>query len=159
MDRRTFLKAAAFGTVVSGINASVATAERYFPVKADQSLFENINKVKDAAKKTPLEKKHAPVITAPVSVKAGEPFFVEIAVGETLHDMGPAHWIEYIDLSIGNEPAGRADFQAKGYLKPKCTFSVVVPKEAAPAGKITLIASERCNLHGYWESSIDILVT
>ncbi|MEI6704902.1 MAG: class II SORL domain-containing protein [Deltaproteobacteria bacterium] len=159
MNRRTFLKTAALGTVVGGISASFASAERYFPVKADQSLFENINKVKDVAKKSPLEKKHAPVITAPASVKAGEPFIVDIAVGEILHDMGPAHWIEYIDLAIGNEPAGRADFQAKGYLKPKCTFSVVIPKEAAPAGKVTLIASERCNLHGYWESSIDILVT
>lgn len=159
MDRRTFLKAAAIGSVTSGLSATVAAAERFFPVKVDQSLFENINRAKDPTKKTPLEKSHAPLITAPASVKAGEPFTVEVAVGEVLHPMGPTHWIEYIELSIGNEPAGRADFQPKGFLKPKCSFTMVVPKDAAPAGKITLVAAQRCNLHGYWESSLDIVVT
>lgn len=159
MDRRTFLKAAAIGSITSGITASVAAAERYFPVKADQSLFETINRVKDPAKKTPLEKSHAPAISAPASVKAGEPFVVEVSVGENLHVMGPAHWIEYIKLAIGNEPAGRVDFQPKGYLKPKAAFTVVIPKESAPAGKISLIASQQCNLHGYWESTLDIAVT
>ncbi|MRR36156.1 desulfoferrodoxin, partial [bacterium] len=28
-----------------------------------------------------------------------------------------------------------------------------------PAGKITLLAFERCNLHGYWEGSLDVTVT
>jgi superoxide reductase len=159
MDRRTFLKAAAIGSVVSGLSATVATAERYFPAKVDQALFEGINRVKDPAKKTPLEKSHSPVISAPASVKAGEPFLVEVAVGEVLHVMGPAHWIEYIELSIGNEPTGRVDFQARGFLKPKGTFTVVIPKEAAPAGKLTLVAAQKCNLHGIWETSMDIVVT
>jgi superoxide reductase len=159
MDRRTFLKAAAIGSVTSGLTATVVAAERYFPAKVDQTLFENINRAKDPAKKTPLEKSHAPVISAPATVKAGEPFTVEIAVGDVLHPMGPTHWIEYIELSAGNEPAGKLDFQARGFLKPKCSFTVVVPKEAAPAGKITLVAAQRCNLHGYWESSMDIVVT
>ena len=56
MDRRTFLKIAAIGTVTSGLGAGVAAADRYFPTKVDQSLFDNINRVKDPAKKTPLEK-------------------------------------------------------------------------------------------------------
>lgn len=158
MDRRTFLKSAAIGSIVTGIGASMASAERYFPVKVDQSLYTDINRVKNQAKKTPLEKTHAPFITAPASVKAGEPFSVEVSVGENIHVMGQSHWIEYIDLAIGNEPAGRIDMQPKGYLKPKATFMVVLPKEAAPSGKVTLVASQRCNLHGYWESSIDITV-
>jgi len=87
--------------------------------------------------------------TAPATVKAGEPFIVEVGVGETL----------YIELSIGNEPAGRVDFQAKGYLKPKVTFNLVLPKEAAPAGKVTLVARQHCNLHGLWEGSLDIVVS
>lgn len=159
MDRRTFLKAAAIGSVTSSIGATVAAAERYFPVKVDQSLFDNVNRVKDPGKKTPLEKSHAPVISAPASVKAGEPFTVEVAVGEVLHVMGPSHWIEYIELSVGNEPAGKVDFQARGFLKPKCSFTIVVPKEAVPAGKITLVAAQRCNLHGYWEGILDVVVT
>ncbi|KAB0664433.1 twin-arginine translocation signal domain-containing protein [Oryzomonas japonica] len=158
MDRRTFLKATAIGSIATGIGSTLAAAERYFPTKVDQSLFEGINRVKDPAKKTPLEKSHAPAISAPASVKAGEPFTVEVSIGEKLHVMGPAHWIEYIALAIGNEPAGRIDLQPKGFLSPRVTFTVVIPKEAAPAGKVTLVASQHCNLHGTWESSLDISV-
>ena len=158
MNRRTFLKTATIGSIVTGISASVASAERYFPVKVDQSLFTEINRVKDQAKKTPLEKSHAPAISAPAAVKAGETFAVEVSVGEIVHVMGPSHWIEYIELAIGNEPAGRVDLQPKGYLKPKVTFMVTLPKEAAPSGKVTLVALQRCNMHGLWESSIDVSV-
>jgi superoxide reductase len=158
MDRRTFLKTAAISSIVAGITASVASAERYFPVKVDQSLFTDINRVKNPARKAPLEKTHVPVITAPASVKAGESFVVEISVGETLHVMAPNHWIEFIELAIGNEPVGRADMQPKGFMKPKVAFTIALPKEVAPSGKVTLVAHQRCNLHGYWESSIDISV-
>jgi superoxide reductase len=159
MDRRMFLMTALAGSATAGLAGTAAAAERFFPTKVDMSLFEGMNRAKDPAKKTPLEKGHAPVIVAPKSVKAGEPFMVEIAVGENLHPMGPTHWIEYIEFAIGNEPAGKTDFQSKGYLKPKAAFTVVVPKEAAPAGKVTLMARQRCNLHGLWEGSIDIEVT
>jgi desulfoferrodoxin (superoxide reductase-like protein) len=37
-------------------------------------------------------------------------------------DYGTYHWIEYIELIIGNDPVGRIDMQAKGYLKPKASF-------------------------------------
>lgn len=159
MDRRTFLKNAAVVSAVAGIAGTAAAAERYFPTKVDQSLFEGINRVKNPLQKAPLEKAHAPVLIAPPMVKAGEPFSVEVLVGEVLHPMAPAHWIEYIELSIGNEPAGRIDFQSKGYLKPKAVFTVTLPSDAASAGKVTLVAAERCNLHGLWEGSVDITVT
>jgi superoxide reductase len=158
MDRRTFLKATAIGSFATGFAATVAAAERFFPVKVDPTLFEGINRVKDPAKKTALEKSHAPVIIAPASVKAGEAFSVEVMVGENLHSMGPAHWIEFIELFIGNEPAGRIDMKSKGYLKPKATFTVLLPKDAAPMGKVTLVAMQHCNLHGMWEGSLDISV-
>ena len=104
MDRRTFLQTAVTGSVIAGFGSAATAAERYFPLKVDQSLFEGINRVKDPSKKSPLEKKHAPAIAAPATVKAGEPFTVEVAVGESLHDMGPAHWIEYVELqNIGEE--------------------------------------------------------
>jgi superoxide reductase len=159
MDRRTFLKAAVTGSVSVGFTGMAVAAERYFPTKVDQSLFEGKNRVKDPVKKTPLEKSHAPVIVAPALVKADEPFTVEVDIGESLHAMGPTHWIEYIELNIGNEPAGRIDFQPKGYLKPKVSFTVVLSKEAAPSGKITLVARQHCNLHGLWEGSLDISVS
>lgn len=158
MDRRTFLASTLVGSVAAGITASVASAERYFPVKVDPTLFTDINRAKDPAKKNPLEKSHAPAISAPASVKSGEPFAVEVSIGENLHVMGPGHWIEYIELAIGNEPAGRVDMQPKGYMKPKVTFMIALTREMAPSGKVTLVASQRCNLHGLWESGIDISV-
>ena len=108
MDRRTFLKTAVVGSVAAGFTGT-ALAARYFPTQVDQSLFEAINRVKDPAKKSGLKKSHGPVITAPTTVKAGEPFTVEVAVGENLHVMGPTHWIGFIALYIGNEPAGMTD--------------------------------------------------
>ncbi len=159
MDRRLFLKTAVMGSISTGLISTTTFAERYFPVKVDQSLFEGINRVKDPAKKTPLEKGHVPVIIAPASVKAGEMFSVEVAVGENLHPMGPNHWIQDIELYIGNEPAGKVTMQSKGYLKPKATFTLALQKDSAPSGKVTLVAAQHCNLHGYWESNIDISVT
>ncbi len=158
MDRRAFLKRAAMGTVAVGIAREAFAVDKYFPVKADQSLFQTVNRIKDPSNKTPLEKSHAPVVTAPGKVKAGEPFTVEVSVGEVVHPMGQSHWIEFIELDIGNEPAGRIDFQPKGYLSPKATFTVTLTPESAPSGKVTLIAHERCNLHGYWEGTLDITV-
>jgi superoxide reductase len=156
MDRRTFLTSALIGTATAGISSAASAAERYFPAKVDQTLFDSINRVKVPGKKSPLEMKHAPSITAPKTVKAGELFTVEVSVGEGLHDMGPAHWIEYIELAIGNEPAGRVDFQPKDFMKPKATFTLALPKDLAPNGVVTLVATQRCNLHGLWESTQDI---
>ena len=158
MERRTFLKSAALGSLAVGVAAEALAVDLFYPVNVDPSLFQAINRAKDPANKTPLEKSHAPFITAPKKVTAGEPFTVEVSVGENLHVMGPTHWIEYIELNIGNEPAGKVDFQPKGYLKPRATFTVVLTKEAAPSGKATLVAHQRCNLHGYWEGSMDIEV-
>ncbi|MDD3813481.1 MAG: class II SORL domain-containing protein [Desulfocapsaceae bacterium] len=159
MDRRTFVKSAALTTLSVGILKEAFAAEMSSPGKVNRGLFETINRVQNPASKSPLEMSHAPVITAPAKVKAGEPFTVEISVGEKVHGMGPTHWIEYIELNIGNEPAGRIDLQSKGYLQPKATFTVVLAQDAAPSGMVTLIARQRCNLHGYWESSKDISLT
>ncbi len=159
MNRRTFLKTAVASSFATGLAGTVVAAERYFPDQVDMKLFETINRVNDPAKKTALEKSHAPFITAPAKVAAGEPFTVEVSVGEVLHVMMPAHWIGFIELSLGNEPAGRVDLQPRGYLKPKVAFTMVVPKEAAPAGKATLVAKQQCNLHGLWEGTLDIAVT
>jgi superoxide reductase len=158
MERRMFLKTAVAGSITAGLAGTVAAAEKYFPVKVDQTLFENINRAKDPANKAGLEKSHSPVIAAPSSVEAGKPFTVEVAVGENLHPMSPAHWIEFIELRLGNQPIARADLQPAGYLVPKITFNVVIPKEAAPDGKATLVARQNCNLHGLWESSLNITV-
>jgi superoxide reductase len=159
MDRRTFLLQAVAASFITGVASQVSATSYFFQPAVDQLLFDGINRVKDHAKKTGLEKSHSPVIVAPTSAKSGEPFNVEIMVGENLHPMGPGHWIENIELSIGNEPAGRLEFQPRGFMKPKAVFTIAIPKDAAPSGKITLVARQRCNLHGLWESSADISIT
>lgn len=157
MNRRNFLAATAIGAMSVGIS-TLASAERYFPAKVDETLFTSINRIRNPDKKSPLEMSHAPHITAPPLVKSGELFMVEVSVGEKVHVMGPSHWIEYIELAIGNEPVGRVDLQPRGLMKPKVTFAVELPKDVAPNGKVTLVATQRCNLHGLWEGTLDIAV-
>jgi superoxide reductase len=158
MDRRAFIRTAGLSAAALGLAGKAFAAGKVFPTNVDMALFDNINRVKDPAKKTHLEKTHAPVITAPSKVTAGKPFTVEVSVGEEIHPMGPAHWIEFIELNIGNEPAGRAEFDSRGSVNPKVTFTVVLTKQNAPGGKVTLVAHQRCNLHGYWEGTKDITV-
>lgn len=50
-------------------------------------------------------------------------------------------------------------FIQAGSRKPQGTFTVVVPKETAPAGKVTLLEFEWSNLQGYREEIIDVTVT
>ena len=86
-------------------------------------------------------------------------FPVEVSVGEKLHGMSAAHWIQGIELYIGNDPAGKVELQPKGYLSPKVQFHVTLASDVAPGGKVTLVAAQHCNLHGYWESRLDIQVS
>lgn len=158
MDRRDFLKSAVAGASVIGLAGKAFGIEHFYPVNVDKGLFQTINRAKDPNNKTPLEKSHVPSIKTPAKVKAGESFSVEVSVGENLHTMGPTHWIEFIELNVGNEPAGKVEFDSRGYLNPRAVFTVVLKKDAAPEGKVTLIAHQRCNLHGYWEGSADIEV-
>ncbi len=151
MERRTLLKAGLFGGAAMVFGNGLAAAKEYFPIPVNEELFQNINRVKDPANMTGLEKKHMPVIKAPEKVKAGEPFDVNVIIGEILHPMGPKHWIEYLQMNIGNEPAGRIDFRSHGYLKPKAGFNVVLGEDLK--GKtVSLVMQLKCNLHGIWES-------
>jgi superoxide reductase len=150
MKRRDLLKAVAVGAgSVVGMNRRVF-AEEYFPVHVDQSLWQGINRVKNPDQETVLEKLHVPVITAPEKVQAGEMFIVDVVIGKDLHPMGPSHWIEYVRLSIGNEPAGTLVFRSHGYLKPESRFAVVLD-ERLKGKRVSLVATVECNLHGIWQ--------
>jgi superoxide reductase len=157
MERRNFLKAAVIGAGTAVLGGGTARGEEYFPVKVDEDLFKGINRVKDPQKETELEKLHVPVITAPQKVKAGEAFDVNIKIGKELHPMMETHWIEYVQLDIGNEPAGTTIFRSKGYLKPEAKFSVVLPEDLK-GKKISLVATIKCNLHGIWQNMANVEV-
>jgi superoxide reductase len=157
MERRDFLKAVAVGagSVVSA--GGLSLGQEYFPVQVDKDLWKGINRLKNPENETVLEKLHVPVITAPQKVKAGEIFNVRVVIGKELHPMGPTHWIEYLQLSIGNEPAGTIMYRSHGYMKPDNTFSVV-PGDDMKGKTISLVATLKCNLHGIWQHYMNVEV-
>ena len=93
-----------------------------------------------------LEKKHIPVIEAPSKVRKGEPFEVTVEVGKHLkHPNENAHYIEWIELFSGDTFLARVDLIPR-MTEPKVKL-VTALDHAHP-----LVAKERCNLHGQWQS-------
>jgi len=92
---------------------------------------------------------NAPVIGAPARVKAGEPFDVKVSVGEIVHPMVPVHYIQYLEIYAGNEPAGRVELSPQ-FGVPAATLTLRLDKP------VTLVVREYCNLHGLWESRAEI---
>lgn len=115
----------------------------------DPGLFGGINRVANPAEKNVLEKKHAPVIEVPAKIKSGEPFAVTLTMGEIPHPMVPAHYIQNVDLLVANEPAGHVEFRP-AMAAAKATLYVRIDKP------VTLVARANCNLHGLWESRLDV---
>jgi len=111
-------------------------------------IFCGINKAKseNAEEMNDLEKKHTPVIEAPSKVKKGEPFEVFVEVGRHMeHPNENGHYIEWIELYSGDTFLARLELIPR-LTEPKAKF-VVALDHAHP-----LIAKDRCNLHGLWES-------
>ncbi len=118
--------------------------------QVDAKLFEGINRVVDPAAKNMTEKKHAPVIEVSGKVKAGEPVAVTVTIGEVVHPMSSAHYIQDIELFAGNEPVGRVELGPLAV--PKAVFFTPIDKP------VTLVARAYCNLHGLWESRLEFTV-
>ena len=104
-----------------------------------------------------LEKKHSPVIKAPEKVRVGEVFPVQVVIGQTPHPMGPTHWIEYLQLSIGNQPAGEIIFRSHGYIKAGGVFNTVLDDELK-GRTASLVVQIKCNLHGIWQDYVNVAV-
>ncbi len=114
-----------------------------------EDLFKGINRVKDPSNMTDLEKKHDITIIAPEVVKAFEPFEIQLIVGEKLtHPNKAAHWIQYIELLIGEALVTRFEMSAATISHPSVKMSITLPQWASTE----LVARERCNMHGIWES-------
>jgi len=150
MDRRNAIKAVILGGTVMLLGQGRALAKEYYPVKVDETLWQGINRIKNPGEETGLEKVHSPVIKAPKKVKAGEAFPVEVSVGRVPHPMGPTHWIEYLQLSVGNEPAGNLLFSSHGYVQAASKFNVVLGP-GLKGKTVSLIVQIKCNLHGIWQ--------
>ena len=122
--------------------------------QCQSDLFCGVNKTKDTANMTDLEKKHHPVITAPASVKSGQPFEVVIEVGKYMtHPNEPGHFIEFIELYADDTYLARMDFTAKTssqVMKVSLVMDHIHEK---------LRAFAHCNLHGTWQGDAEIEVT
>ncbi len=116
---------------------------------AETSLFCQVNTVATGPADT--AKKHVPVINIQGNVKVGQPFTVNIKVGEIPHGMENGHFIQFVDLYCGHIYISRVDFTAE-LNRPEVSLSVVLHHE----GKRTLRAFSRCNLHGIWEGTREV---
>ena len=114
--------------------------------------------------------KHVPAITAPVAVKAGEKFVVEVSVGkEIAHPNTTEHHIRSIKLYFKPE-AGKfayevcsCDFSAHAESVDGANKGPVLSEPTAQValkltGSGTLLAVAYCNIHGFWESCQEIKV-
>lgn len=119
---------------------------------AESTLFCQVNTAATGPAET--AKKHVPVITTQGDIKVGQPFTVNIKVGEASHVMENGHFIQFIDLYCGHIYISRIDFTAE-LSKPEVSLQIVLHHE----GKRSLRAFSRCNLHGIWEGTKDVNVT
>jgi len=74
MKRRDFFKAAMWGGALMIFGKGVALAKEYYPVQVDETLWQGINRVKNPAEESELEKLHSPVMKVPARAKAGKVF-------------------------------------------------------------------------------------
>ena len=104
------------------------------------------------------KEKHVPIIDAPSSVKAGEPFTVTVTVGKTVpHPNTVEHHIKWIHLFAKEDGSRYVVDVAKielgpTYASPTLTVPVMLKKNS------TLYALEHCNIHGVWDYSVRIRV-
>ncbi|MFH1855756.1 MAG: desulfoferrodoxin family protein [Candidatus Omnitrophota bacterium] len=118
-----------------------------------EDLLCGVNEPKDKMNLTDLEKKHIPVIDAPQKVRKDALFEVRIEVGKLLeHPNEATHFIEWLELYAGETFLARAHFSG-GISYPSVIFKVKLSHAHGP-----LRVWEKCNLHGLWESTKDIIV-
>ncbi len=114
--------------------------------------------------------KHVPVIEAPQSAKAEEPFEVTLSVGkEIAHPNTTEHHIRWIQLffkpdgdkfayQIGNWEFTAHGESVKGANEGPATTEPKVSATLTLKTSGTLVASSYCNIHGLWENSTAIQI-
>jgi len=157
MDRREAIKVAVLGGAAAMLGPHALLAKMYYPQQVNEQLFQGINRVEKPGEEKDLELLHSPVITAPEEVNSGGVFQVDVAIGELPHPMGPKHWIEHLQLNVGNEPAGNVIFRSRGLVKAAARFNVQLG-DGFKGKTVSLIVQIKCNLHGIWENYFNVKV-
>ena len=114
--------------------------------------------------------KHVPSIDCPDTVKADEPFEVNVAIGKEIgHPNTTEHHIRWIRVFFKPDDdkfvyeVGNYAFNAHGesvegankgpvYTEPKVATQMKINKKG------TILATSYCNIHGLWENAATIKV-
>ncbi len=124
----------------------------------EDDLFCGVNSVvgKKVEDMSELEKKHAPVITAPDRVKAGEPFEVKVETGVYVkHPNEYGHYFSWIEIWLDETFVARFDLQPV-VSTPSVSLKITAPHSHEGKRKIKALAF--CNLHGVWENVKEVEV-
>jgi superoxide reductase len=157
MNRRNLLKGAAVSALAVAGGRGLVFAKEFYPVQVNEKLFTGINRLENPENESELEKLHVPIIHTSEKVKAGEIFPVDVSIGKILHPMGPTHWIETVQINIGNEPAGTLIFRSHGCMKPEGRFNLLL-RDNLKGKTVSLVIQDKCNLHGIWQSYFNVEV-
>lgn len=105
--------------------------------------------------------KHVPVIEVPENIVANEVFEVKLSVGEEIaHPNTLEHhiaWFKLFYVADGSQVVvelASNDFKAHGELDCVTDYKFVAKVKLPKDGK--LLALSYCNIHGLWESSVDV---
>lgn len=145
MDRREALKVAAIAGIAAGFSTQAMAADL-----VDKSKF-NRKKLgfADPKKPTEFELKHTPAIV--IKEKDAQGFTqVDVIIGQqgVIHPSVDNHWIDFIELYANEKLVGKLELMPNAGAF--ATFKVKMD------GVKTLRAVEGCNLHGIWESTLNV---
>ena len=148
-NRRKFLKTLGMSTIAIGLVPGMSVLKS---VNADEvDWYQNINRINDPTNLTAKEKGHAPFLQTLGIIKSGEPFDLDIQIGETLHPMTASHYIQWIEVYLGIDLISRVEFS------PLCPQAkITVPLSIKEPSTLRILT--RCNLHGIWETTKKITV-
>ncbi len=119
----------------------------------EEDILCGVNLPRDINRMSELEQKHFPVISTHETVRKDEPFFVSVEVGRLkAHPNEPGHFIEWVELYCGDTFLFRVNLSG-ATSSPKITIPVTLTHAHGP-----LKAFAKCNLHGLWESTKDIVI-
>lgn len=114
--------------------------------------------------------KHVPVIEILSKAKKGEPFEVKVTVGKEIpHPNTTEHHIKWIKLFFHPEgdpyvyEVGNYEFNVHGeHVQGPNTGAVYAEPVIVTLLKLnkpgTLLALSYCNIHGLWESSVEVVL-
>lgn len=128
---------------VSPSTSSPAAAPAPAPsAPVDQAAWTKTITMEDAS--------HTPLIKAPASVKAGQPFAVEVQIGKMkLHPTEANHHVLWVTLYVDDMPAAHVTL-GPALIHPKFTFNLTLTRSA------TLRVVEQPNHSAPWESSVKV---